>query len=500
VGESPPSAQHRVTGPKRNAGRGGLAFRLFVAYLIPTLLLFVVFGLLVDRVAERALERSLGRRLIGIASAASAQLRPTAIEFLAVGDDESRTAKRLRHKLEQLKKHTRVARIFVLDRSLRNKVDTNQKVRIGDMHYHAQADRIELSKVFAGNAASSVLFAGADGRRYKTGYAPLSSDGKVIAAVGVEGSARFFDYLGRLRTTLVLAGFVVVLLIGMATLLVSRRITRPLRQLASEASRIGGGALEEPIKTAGSDEVAVLASTMNEMRSALFERDQQLQMMLSGIAHEVRNPLGGISLFAGLLRDELEDAEQLEMVQRIERELEYLKRVVNDFLAFARRMPLSLTPVDLGDVIKEVHQLCIGEAEKAGVEIEIEATKVSAKADPEQLRRVLLNVLNNAIQACAAGETISVRSLGEPRAAVIEVRDTGVGISEEVLEKIFKPFFTTREKGTGLGLALSQKIMQEHGGRLEVSSVKGKGTTVRLVLTPTNPDETSSPSWPILPA
>lgn len=467
-----------------------MLLRLLVAYLLPTLGLLAIFGFLTERVTRRALEASLGRRLVGIAQATSAQIRPAVIDFLSPGDDDSLSARRLRLKLERLRKRTHVARIFVLDAQLRSKADTAAPVRIGDRHYNAEADRSELERVFRGEGVSSVLFKARDGRSYKTGYAPLldgkdGKDGKVMAAVGIEASPEYFVALERLRTYLLLLGAVIALLIIAATVLVARRLTRPLRHLAVEAARIGRGELEGAIAVTSADEVGLLASTMNEMRRDLHARDQEMQLMLSGIAHEVRNPLGGIALFAGLLREEVaEDADQLEMVQRIERELEYLGRVVNDFLAYARKMPLELSPVGLEALARDVVEVARGEAEQTQITIDCQLEPVQALGDAEHLRRVLLNLLGNAIHASEPGGKVVLRSGEADKRPFIEVEDEGSGIAEEVREKIFAPFFTTREKGTGLGLALSQKIVNEHGGRLELDTEVGRGTRIRLLLQP----------------
>lgn len=464
-----------------------LLLRLLVAYLLPTLALIGVFGWLVHRVAASALEGSLGRRLVGIAQAAAVQLRPSSLGFLSPGDDASRTARRLRHKLTLLERRTRVARLMVLDRELRSKVDTRGALRIGEHYYHADADRSELGRVFSGEEASSVLFVGADGRTYKTGYAPVLDDsGQVVAAVAVEGSAEFFTVLDSLRTWILISAGIVALLVTVISVLVARRVTHPLRSLAREAERIGAGDLERPIAVRSDDEVGTLASTMNEMRQGLFERDQQMQMMLSGIAHEVRNPLGGIELFAGILRDELADRpEMMQHVGRIERELAHLKKVVGDFLDYARRSDGTAGPVDLSALAREIVELMSKDAAEREVELtlgERHGSDVVARGDPDQLRRVLINLVRNGLQATPAGGRVELSCAREGDRATVRVEDTGSGFDGETAQRIFTPFFTTREKGTGLGLAFVKKIVDEHKGRLTVHSEPGAGASFTIAL------------------
>jgi signal transduction histidine kinase len=471
---------------------GSLLLKLLVAYLLPTVLLFSIFGWLAYRVTERSLEQSLGRRLIAVAQATAVQIRPAAVRFMTPGEDDSLTARRQRKKLKALRTRTSVARILILDAELRSRLDTHPAVLIGDRYYHAEADRTELKRVFATrHPASSVLFAGADGRIYMTGYAPLLDDGEVVAAIGVAGSAEFFSVLASLRNTLLITGAVVVALVIAICVLVARRITRPLRRLADEAARIGAGDLERPVAVQSSDEVGLLAGTMNEMRQGLYERDQQLQMMLSGIAHEVRNPLGGIELFSGILRDELSgDPDKLEHLARIERELAYLEKVVSDFLDFARRSPPTLTRVELRALASEIIELSRRDADGREVALELEGgPEVWAHADPEQLRRALLNLVRNAVQATPVGGRVTLTCATRGDRAEVAVQDTGEGVDPELLERIFTPFFTTREKGTGLGLAFAKKIVDEHGGALTVEGRPEGGArfAVALPIAPREP-------------
>lgn len=456
---------------------------MLVAHLVPSLLLFALFGWLIHGIAARELEVSLGRRLTAVAQAATSQVPPDVIRFLGPGDDESRSARRLHQRLDELRRRTRVARIFVLDRTLRSRADTDARVRIGDHYYQAEAHRAELQQVFGGGEASSLLFTGRDGRSYKTGYASLRDAGQVSAALGVEASPEFVDALASLRAYLILAGLGISLLMVAVTLIVARRVTQPLRQLARAAARIGAGQLETPVTPHGRDEVGVLATTMNQMRVDLLARERQAQLMLSGIAHEVRNPLGGIALFAGLLREELaEHPTQREMVARIERETEYLKRIVTEFLDYARRSPPQLAPTALAPLLAEVTEILAAEAQLAQIALRHESEALVVPADGERLRRLLLNLARNAIQACSVGGHVTLRCALAGEHVVLEVIDDGCGIPAALRQRVLEPFFTTRERGTGLGLALSQHIAEEHAGTLEVRGDEGQGTTMRVTI------------------
>jgi len=258
-----------------------------------------------------------------------------------------------------------------------------------------------------------------------------------------------------------------------------------LRALVDAAQAIGRGDLSREIRAQTRDEVGFLAHTMEEMRGQIQAREREMQMMLAGIAHEVRNPLGGIELYAGLLREELSgDPKKLARVQKIERELSYLKSVVVDFLDFTRQVPLEKAPIDLATYLEEAVALVASEAEAPGVTTEVRVSPDASRvvADVDKLRRVLFNLLRNSLQAMPEGGTLSLTTARDGRFVLLTVRDTGVGMSEEVQREVFTPFFTTRERGTGLGLAFVKKIIEEHGGTVRLTSAPGEGTALTLSL------------------
>ncbi len=218
------------------------------------------------------------------------------------------------------------------------------------------------------------------------------------------------------------------------------------------------------------------------MREQLRARDERLQMMLAGIAHEVRNPLGGMELFAGLLREELAgDVEKLAHVARIERELGHLKAVVGDFLEYARRPRLEQRPADAAAIAREVGEVLGPDAQRAQVALAVEAPGPAPLCcDAQQVRRALLNLGKNALQACAPGARVTITCAASDDRVRLAVRDTGCGIPGDELGSIFTPFFTTREKGTGLGLAFVAEIARDHGGAVKVDSTVGAGSEFAL--------------------
>lgn len=470
------------TEPRRPLGRGPrsrLWIKLLLAYLLPTGAIGAGIGLLAYQASRNAMEDQLGEALRASARIAAEQVgRRRAVE-LEPGDEQTRTYRTLVDKLSALRRTASLRRVFLFDQQEGCLADSESACSIGERIPELAANRVELKDVFGGHDRASVLFTGRDGTLYKSGFAPVILDGQVVAAVGVDGSATFFDPLSQLGQTLALVGLIALSLVLLVTMLVSRGITRPLDRLAQAARSIGMGELGDEIRVETRDEIGTLAATLNDMRKAIGSRDRQMQLMLSGIAHEVRNPLGGMTLFVGLLREEIEEETALGYVVRIEKELEYLSRVVNDFLDFARKKAPDFRSIDPRAELEQIRGLCQALADERQVQIslEVDAGVTRATWDQEGMRRAVLNLVNNAIQASSSGGEVSLSlAPGPDDQLVLSVTDRGKGIPEDKREQVFEPFFTTRQKGTGLGLALVRKTIEDHGGAISIEDTSGPGT------------------------
>lgn len=462
--------------------------KLLAAFTVPTALLFGLFAFIAHEVMRQELEAELGTRLTALAASAATQLSGRNLVELEPGDEQHLLYTGARRRLAEVARATGAARMYVFDRQFRSRVDTMPDVPIGSTYYHAELDRHELERVFRrGQPVSSVLFEGQGGRLFKAGYAPIlaaerepgaAGEGPAVElAIGVDAPATFFERLADLRRSLLIYGLGSALALVVLTVVVAFLLTRPVRQLADAAERIGHGDLEQPIRPRSRDEIGFLARTMDQMRKELGQRDSRMQQMLSGIAHEVRNPLGGIELFSGILRDELPAGDDRRAhVERIEREVAYLSAVVTEFLDYARRPPPELAAVPLAPLAGALIELEAAAADKGGVTLTAGVpADVAVRGDPVQLRRALHNLVRNAVQAAAEGEAgagrwVSITAEAEADAVRVTVENTGAPIPREVQDRMFEPFYTTREKGTGLGLAFAREIVLDHGGSIEVDS------------------------------
>ncbi|HEY7375545.1 MAG TPA: ATP-binding protein [Polyangia bacterium] len=283
-----------------------------------------------------------------------------------------------------------------------------------------------------------------------------------------------------------------------AAFLFTLRSLRPLSVLRAHARRLGGGDYSQRTGVTSRDEIGDLAREFDAMAAAIQERERRLirserlatvGRMAAQIAHEVRNPLASIGLNAELLGDEIVERgeEARRLVTSIIGEVDRLTEITETYLRFARLPRPKLERESLGAIVASVVEMSRGELAQAGVAVAVDVTPglPEVAADEAQLRQALINLIRNAREALAGSAVrridISARAADAGRIA-IAVHDSGPGIDGVNLAKIFDPFFSTKERGTGLGLALVQQIVVDHGGQIDVASAPGAGTTFTMTL------------------
>lgn len=304
----------------------------------------------------------------------------------------------------------------------------------------------------------------------------------------------------------------------------SRHLLGPLEALSKETEAIASGDFSHRVEVRGRDEIAALGQKFNAMtekveqlvgslaahrdrleeevkaRTADLEHEQEERRELDrqmfqmdkmatmgelamGIAHEMGNPLAGMKAVTQALQYEEDLPKGMpEALRRMENEVDRLSNFLRSFHGFAAPTTLNLRPSSLADAVGDVLFWTRKEAKSLGVDIEAKLPDAlaSLRADPAQLKQVLLNLVVNALHAMPEGGRLTISAAAFPDRVQISVRDTGIGISESVLPRIFDPFFTTRTGGSGLGLAITAKIVREHNAEIQVESRPGHGTCMSL--------------------
>jgi len=260
------------------------------------------------------------------------------------------------------------------------------------------------------------------------------------------------------------------------------------------------------VPATGSGEVGALARTFNQMverlaegraleeRLRVAERLTAMGRFASALAHEIRNPLNSISLSIDHVRTRLapEDAERraefCALMATLKSEVARLNRLVGDFLSSGQPARLDPRPCDVGAVVRDTARLVEHKARDQAIRLDVDVTEglPATVADPELLKTCLLNLVLNAFEAMpdGGGLALSARHDGpsDGGSITVLVSDSGVGMSPRAAASAFEPYFSTKEAGVGLGLALVRRIVEGHGGQVALDSTPGGGTTVRLVL------------------
>ncbi len=306
-----------------------------------------------------------------------------------------------------------------------------------------------------------------------------------------------------LYTTLVLSG--AALFVG---LLLARRILRPIHIIHTGLTKLGRGERIGNMDLPPDEELEGVGESFKAISEKLASRS--LGRLMAGVTHEVRNPLNAMAIHLELVREHLERQKReahapVGAVLRVDRpdtpttdadgarehldvigaEIKRLDEVITGFVRFIRPEELQLQPVNVEALIAEVVALIDPNLTRRGI---ISRTAVAAKlppfqADPALLRQALLNLALNACQAMPRGGTLKMgASVAKDRRIALTVEDTGVGIPAKDLEKIFDLYFTTKPEGSGIGLSIVYRIVQLHGGEIEVESTQDRGTTFRLLL------------------
>lgn len=324
-------------------------------------------------------------------------------------------------------------------------------------------------------------------------------------------------------------GLIALLFGGILTLMVPRVITKPISRLVNATKWVASGDYSYRIKnpSGGAEEISSLIGAFNDMleniecrgeeNAKLLEetralnqtletrveeatreiKEKQAQMikserlaaigeLVAGIVHEIRNPLSGIAVALGLMKNEVQELEHKQTIADVLKEIDRLNRIIKNLLQYAQLAhprKLNLVETDPNEVVERVIGLMNPTAQEKGIEVEKKLNPTEPfRVDPDQIEQVVMNLIINGIDAMNSHGKLTVETQNADGYILIKVSDTGHGLSEEVKEKIFRPFYSTKPNGTGLGLSISLGIVEMHEGKILISGEKDKGSTFTVMI------------------
>ncbi len=333
---------------------------------------------------------------------------------------------------------------------------------------------------------------------YITRYEPLRDHRGTVVGILYVGAreAAFRGLVHSFNQRVALIAAVCILLAGVIAVPIGYLITRPIAELVEAHRRLAAGDMSVRVHPYGNGELALLGRSFNAMAETLHHTQQELLhkeklasmgQLAAGVAHELNNPLGTIMLFADALhRELLPDDPHRSDLEMILKEANRARKIVADLLNFARQQEVLAQDTDLHALIDQSVESVRHQPTFAGVEIirNYDPRVRIIQADPAQLQQVFVNLLNNAAEAIEGPGTITITTRARNGQVEISIADTGCGIPEEHMDKLFMPFFTTKPpgKGTGLGLSIVYGIVKMHRGQIAVQSEVGRGTTFTITL------------------
>lgn len=456
--------------------------RLIFIFTLQILIIIFAGGFYLDWRLRQTLESELDDKLESLAAAMALQIDGDLLRNIFPGDEETRTYRNLLRQLQSFKLRTNVRRVYIFSNNKKSFVDTNPTSLIGGDLVFLPITKEEREALFSGTTVNSTLFEGSDDRLYKTGFAPVLSDDQVVAALAVEASAQTLDAIQTVRRDLLLLGMAVLVGSVFLAFLFSKRITTPINRLKLAAQKIARGDYESEITMNSSDEIGFLGQTMEEMRRAIIQRDTRQKVMLAGVAHEIRNPLGGIELFAGLLSNELKDEKAKSEAEKIKEEVLNLKKVVNDFMEYARPNKAKKENCTVKEIFDETKVLMAHRLNGLDFEFHGESEDQKVYFDPHHLKQIFLNLMRNSVEAMSGSGKIRLKIKTQNSSVKLIFSDTGPGISRKIQKQVFDPFFTNRKNGTGLGLAIVKSLVEENGGQIRLTQNTKVGAEFEISL------------------
>ena len=390
-------------------------------------------------------------------------------------DNENMAYRYYQKKLSEANKTMQLHNIFLFDSTLSVIVKVKEDISAARL----KINRNGIDKLKISSTTVSLPFKGNDNNWYMWGFYRLNED----YYLGIQESAVRFERLDSLTFIFGSIALLGLLLIFVAAWLVARAIASPIDRLVHFSQEIGEGNYSSNPPDSINGELAVLNNALVKMRNGILQHHEEKEKLLAEIAHEIRNPLGGVELLAGLINENLpNDNPNAEYARKITYEIQGLKNQVNEYLQFSRSAPPRPQHFDLSKVIAEINEIFKPQLKQKNIQLIWENNIEELKFDLSHMRQILMNLVGNSINVLAAKGKIWIYANRNGKHNYISVTDNGPGIAATDIESIFEPFYSRRNGGTGLGLAICRKLCNENQATLKAENNKEAGCTFTIII------------------
>ncbi len=443
--------------------------RIIISFTVFTVILVVIISMVCYSFLRALYLNQLAEQVNTITQMISRQIPSQYTDLLSLGLPTKSTENTFRKIfLKNLPASGGRSEIFIFDKNYKIVVNSDSSIPAGTLDSRLLLNQKEISGLHINQGIASLPFRGSDGKWYLWGFYRLDADNWLAVRENasrfqkVENFSTVFWFFG-------LGGALLAIIIGW---LMARSVTKPLNKLVTFSKELGGGNFQAEMPSGMKGEIGVLAKAMSLMRNKISEDQKEKENMLAQIAHEIRNPLGGIELLAGLAKEDLTKEkinidpvkieESSNYLDRILKEVHRLKSLIVSYLNFSRPSTSSPQLISPKNIVDEVINIYQNRLNEKNINITIGLNDDKIFFDPAQLKQVLMNLLSNSIESVSTNGKIEISSHKNEKYWQFAIRDDGPGIPEKNLHSIFNPFFTSKKNGTGLGLSICKKLCDEN--------------------------------------
>ena len=451
--------------------------RIIITFSLLTLLLVFVFTMISYYTVRTVYLEQLEHQIELFTRVISANLDSRFLEYLNAEQDNSFSKTYYEDLLIKQKNQMEFIQAFIFDKDFNLIVGMSS----GGENINIQAALLlnnrEVNQLLPGESITSEPFKGNDGQWYLWGFHRINEN----YFLGIQESADRLARVDQLSKIFIGIGILAILLTLLAGILLAHTLSSPINKLVKFSRALGSGAFDTPVPENSVGEIGILVNALDHMRQDLQRFHQEREEMLAQIAHEIKNPLGGIELLAGLVREDLQENKlDTNYAIKIQQEIANLKSQINAYLNFSRPVLAKPELIEINKIIEEAQRTLKKQFSEKQINLQLPDSKPSIKFDPNHLKQILTNLLSNSIEACPVGGSISIHFIQKSDKWFLSITDDGQGIPEENLNRIFEPFFTSSPGGTGLGLAVCRKLCLENGAVIRVHNNSGKGCTFSI--------------------
>jgi signal transduction histidine kinase len=452
--------------------------RIIVTFCAVTILIVLVLSFLSYRFVRKLYLDQLSDQVNIVTKMISRQINSKYLDLLQVGAPTYSTVNYFKKIFSENLNNGFHSQIFIFDGDFHKIIGSDSGAATGSQETLLLLNQKEINGLLPGESTVTYPFKGDDGKWYLWGFYRLDNSywlalkENAAKLERVEEFAAEFFYIG-------FGGIILTLFVAW---FMARALIKPIDHLVEFSKKIGEEDYRAAVPPNTQGELKILADSMEKMKKDIEAHNKEKEKMLAQIAHEIRNPLGGIELLANLTKEDLVRENNsyqtgTEYLDKIICEVNSLKSLITSYLNFSRPLPANPGWFDMNNLLKEVGENLLINLKRKNINFTFNNDIEKIYFDRSHLKQIFLNLITNSMESMSSDGNICVSVLEENKRWKIIFSDDGPGIKKENLSKVFEPFFTTKKDGTGLGLAICKKLCNENKAELKADDNKEKGST-----------------------